>query len=140
MQVKAGLVDPAHPNAPKEELQAAWDNFIGSLEREASGGDQAVNDFPSTESMGIDTHAFSKEAAGQSDLDEGMSSSETEDVAGKKRRTPRIAAFRRKIRQPFEFNQGVHDVCGVVFMEVQAARDLPPERNGTRKFSYNLTR
>lgn len=128
-----GLVDPAHPNASKEELQAAWDKFVGSLEREASGSIQDVIDFPSTESAGIGMHhtgSFDSEAAGQSDLDEDMSSSETEDVvAGKKRRTPRIGALRRKIRQPFEFNHGVHDVCGVVFMEVQAARDLP--QNGT---------
>lgn len=141
MQVKAGLIDPAHPNASREELQAAWDKFVGSLEREASGGIQAVIDFPATESVGIGMHRADTfdDIHGHSDPEEDVSSSETEDVAGKRRARRRIGALRRKIKQPFEFVQGVHDVCGVVFMEVQAAKDLPPERNGTITLEYKLT-
>ena len=136
IQVKAGLVDPAHPNATKEELQAAWDNFIGTLERDASGGIQAIIDAPATESVGIgmihadtfDTEAVRNHSA--DDLDEEISARDTEDVAEKKRTRRRIRGLSRKVKQPFELVQGAHDVMGVVFMEVQAARDLPPERNG----------
>lgn len=136
IQIKAGLADPAQPNATKEELQAAWDKLIGTLEREASGGIQAIIDAPATESVGIgmmSADTFDNEALGHpsvDDLDEEMNSSETEVIAGKKRTRRRIGGLRRKVKQPFEFVQGVHDIMGVVFMEVQAARDLPPERNG----------
>lgn len=93
-------------------------------------------DAPATESVGIGmvgANSFDTEAVGQpsaDDLDEEMSSSETEGVAEKKRTRRRIRGLRRKVTQPFEFVQGVHDVMGVVFMEVRAAKDLPPERNG----------
>jgi phosphatidylserine decarboxylase len=134
IQVKAGLADPASPNATKEELQATWEKFIGTLERETSGGIQAIIDVPATESVGVgmilaDTFTIGQHSA--DDFDEEMSCSETEDAAEKKKRRRRIRGLRRKAKQPFEFVQGVHDVMGVVFMEVQGARDLPPERNGT---------
>ena len=143
IEVKAGLADPANPNATKEELQAAWDKFIGTLEREASGGIQAVFDAPATESVGIgmmSANTFDNETIGQQsadDLDEEMSSTETDVGAEKKKTRRRIGGFRRKVKQPFELVQGANDVMGVVFMEVQAARDLPPERNGTIFCWYN---
>ena len=138
-----GLADPAHPSATTEELQAAWDKLIGTRAQENSDGIQAIIDAPATESVGIGMVAadtFDTEAVGQQsadDLDEEMSSAETEDVAEKKRTRRRLRGLRRKIKQPFEFVQGVHDVMGVVFMEVQAARDLPPERNGTEIRKHN---
>lgn len=64
------------------------------------------------------------------DLDDEMSSSEIDETPEKKEKRSRLRAIRRKMKQPFEFTQGQNDVLGVVFMEVQAARDLPPERNG----------
>lgn len=72
---------------------------------------------------------FDTDIGPHSYVDEEMSSSETEDFSGKKKKSRRIGVVRRKDKEPFKFVQGVHDVCGVVFMEVQAAKDLPPERN-----------
>ena len=133
IQVKTGLVDPASPNSTKEELQIIWDKFIGSLGTEDSGL-QAVINAPPTESVGIGmirADSFGPEAQSADDLDEEMSPSDTEDLAGKKKRRGRIRGLPRKNTQPFEFVQGVHDVMGVIFMEVQGAKDLPPERNGS---------
>jgi phosphatidylserine decarboxylase len=64
------------------------------------------------------------------DLDDELSSSEIDETPEKKEKRSRLRAIRRKMKRPFEFTQGQNDVLGVVFMEVQAARDLPPERNG----------
>jgi phosphatidylserine decarboxylase len=134
VQVKCGLADPAQPNASKEELQAAWDKFVQSTDRGSGGGLQALIDAPATESVGVgmiraDTDD-SEVAQSAEDLDDEMSSSEVDETPEKKEKRSRLRALRRKMKQPFEFTQGQKDVLGVVFMEVQAARDLPPERNG----------
>lgn len=136
VQVKAGLVDPANPNATKEELQAAWDRFIGSLEQETTEGIQAVIDHPATESVGIGMFRANTDDSyiaefSAEDLDDEMHPGEAEEATGKKKLHGRIRALRRRIREPFEFHQGSHDVMGVVFMDLQSARDLPPEKNGT---------
>ena len=81
------------------------------------------------ESVEYDSVAQSAE-----ELDEEMSTSELSDIEGasaeKKTRRARLTAIKRKVKKPFEFAQNNQDVLGVVFMEVQAAKDLPPERNG----------
>lgn len=137
MQIKFGLANPAQPSASKEELKEAWETLIGSSERPSSSGIQVLLDVPATESIGlgmIRANTDESDMATQSteDLDDEMSSSELEEAGPeKKTRRKRLGALRRKIKQPFEFvAQGPQDVLGVVFMEVQAARDLPPERNG----------
>jgi hypothetical protein len=70
------------------------------------------------------------------DFDEEMSEvSDLESTSPEKRaaRRSRLAAMRKKVRKPFEFAQNKEDVLGIVFMEVVAAKDLPPERNGLLK-------
>jgi hypothetical protein len=130
------LADPAQPNASKEELKQAWEALIGSPDRPSSSSLQALMDAPATESIGMGmmrANTDDSDLAGPSteDLDDEMSSSELEEgESEKKTKKKRLRALRRKIKQPFEFAQGPQDVIGVVFMEVQAARDLPPERNG----------
>jgi hypothetical protein len=137
VQIKFGLADPAKPSASKEELKEAWETLTGSSERPSSSGLQALIDAPATESVGmgmIRANTDDSDIAAQSteDLDDELSSSELEEAGPeKKTKRKRLAALRRKMKQPFEFvAQGPQDVLGVVFMEVQAARDLPPERNG----------
>jgi hypothetical protein len=116
-------------------LQAAWDKFVASNDYGSSGGLQALIDAPATESVGVGMIRAetddSEVAQSAEDLDDEMSSSEVDETPEKKEKRSRLRAIRRKIKQPFEFTQGQNDVLGVCFMEVQAARDLPPERNGT---------
>ena len=138
VQIKFGLADPSQPNASKEELKEAWDTLIGSSEQPSSSGIQSLIDAPGIELVGIGitrANTDDSDTAAQSteELDEEISSSELEEAEPeKKTKRKRLGALRRKIKQPFEFvAQGPQDVLGVVFMEVQAARDLPPERNGT---------
>jgi phosphatidylserine decarboxylase len=135
VQVKAGLVDPANPSVTKEELQAEWDRFIGSLERDTVEEVQAIIDHPATESIGIGIFRVDSDDSyitrySADDFDDERHTSEAEEVTGKKKSCSRMRALRRKIRQSFEFHEDPHDVMGVVFMEVKGARDLPPERNG----------
>ena len=133
--MKAGLIDPSNPNCTKEELQAAWDKFVGALEREPVGELQAMMDYPATESVGFgmiranteDSDVY--EASGD-ELEDELTSSEPEEVAEKKTKRAKMRDIRRKMKRSFQFVQSDNDVVGVVFMEVQAARDLPPERNG----------
>jgi phosphatidylserine decarboxylase len=132
VQVKFGL-SLLTPNAPKEELQKLWDNFISSLERD-NRGVRAVIDVPATESVGdgmfrVDTDDSDIVGLSGEELDEHLSASDTEEVVEKKTKRNRMRALRRKMKKPFEFVQGPRDVSGVVFMEVHGARDLPPERN-----------
>jgi len=144
MQVKAGLIDPSNPNCTKEELQAAWDKFVGAVEKEPVGELQAMMDYPATESVGFgmlranteDSDVY--EPSGD-ELEDELTSSEPEEVAEKKSKRARMRGIRRKMKRPFEFIQSANDVVGVVFMEVQAARDLPPERNGDSRLDSRLT-
>jgi len=70
------------------------------------------------------------------DIDED-SSDETADstkpeAAEKKRRRNRLKGLRKKkIANAYEFSGG-SDVVGIVFLEINKIRDLPPERNMTR--------
>jgi len=137
VEIKAGLIDPAHPDASKEELQSAWEKFLANLGKERHPL-QAVIDQPATESVAtggmVRAETFDSETLGASadELDEGDTTSETEEVvAGKKVKKSRKPRVRRKMK-PFEFVQGPQEVLGVVFMEVNSAKDLPPERNMTR--------
>jgi hypothetical protein len=136
MEVKAGLIDPSNPNCTKEELQAAWDKFVGAVEKEPVGELQAMLDYPSTESVGFGMLRANTEDSefyepSGDELEDELTSSEPEEVAEKKSKRARMRGIRRKMKRPFEFVQSINDVVGVVFMEVQAARDLPPERNGS---------
>jgi UDP:flavonoid glycosyltransferase YjiC (YdhE family) len=72
------------------------------------------------------------------EFEEEITSSETEEIIDKKKSRAKVGELRRKIKKSFAFNQGANDVLGVVFMEVQAARDLPPERNGELLLLFNL--
>jgi len=68
--------------------------------------------------------------AGYSSTDEDLSPSAPDEPSGKRRSQRRATELRRKLAKAYSFNQGASDVVGVVFTEVQGARDLPPERNG----------
>ena len=132
IQVKAGLLDPADPNCSKEELQARWDGFGGALEKDPV---EQLLDHSGTESVGIGMLRTNTEDSdiyepSGDELEDEMSSSEPEEVAEKKSKRTKVRRVRRKMKRPFEFVQSANDVVGVVFMEVQAAHDLPPERNG----------
>ena len=133
--MKVGLIDPSNPNCTKEELQVAWDKFVGALEKEPVGELQAMMDYPATESVGFGMiHANTEDSdvyeASGDELEDELTSSEPEEVAEKKTKRARMRELRRKMKRSFQFVQSDNDVVGVVFMEVQAARDLPPERNG----------
>jgi hypothetical protein len=135
MEVKAGLIDPSNPNCTKEELQAVWDKFIGAVAKEPVGELQAMLDFPATESVGFGMLGANAEdlemyEPSGDELEDELTSSEPEEVAEKKSKRARMRGIRRKMKRPFQFVQSVNDVVGVVFMEVQSARDLPKERNG----------
>lgn len=129
-------------------MKEAWEALIGSPDRPTSSGLQALMDAPATESIGMgmmraNTDDSDIATPSAEELEDEMSSSELEEAGPeKKTKRKRLGALRRKIKQPFEFAQGPQDVLGVVFMEVQAARDLPPERNGNciemlLNFSYS---
>jgi len=135
VQIKVGIVDPANPNASREELQAVWDRFIYALEQERSAGTQPVFDQTSTQSVGagmLPSHSDDSDAVAPptEDVDEEFTASENEETGEKKSTRRQLRALRKKLKKSFEFVQGPQDVVGVVFMEVQCARDLPPERNG----------
>lgn len=114
-----GVVDPANPGASREELQAAWDRFVYAFEQERSAGPQPPHSDDS------DAVALPTE-----DVDEEYTASENEEAGEKKSARRQLRALRKKLKKSYEFVQGPQDVVGVVFMEVQCARDLPPERNG----------
>jgi phosphatidylserine decarboxylase len=144
MQVKAGLIDPSNPNCTKEELQAAWDKFVGAVEKEPVAELQAMMDYPATESVGFGMIRANTEDSdvcepSGDELDDELTSSEPEEVAEKKGKRPKMREIRRKMKRSFKFVQSDNDVVGVVFMEVQAARDLPPERNGDFRLNLRLT-
>jgi hypothetical protein len=133
--VKFGLVLLGAPRATKVELQTAWESFISSLERDNNRGIRAVIDAPATESVAdgmirVDTDDTDVLGLSGEEYDEQLSANDTEEVAEKKTKRNRMRALRRKMKKPFEFVQGPQEVSGVVFMEVQSAKDLPPERNG----------
>lgn len=64
------------------------------------------------------------------EFEEEVTSSEAEEAVDKKKPRAKAGELRRKIKKSFAFNQVANDVLGVVFMEVQAVKDLPPEKNG----------
>lgn len=83
-----------------------------------------------SDSLGVPRSDTLESDTGYSSADEDVSSSENDDGTGKKRARRRAAELRRKLAKSYAFKQGETSVVGVVFMEVQSARDLPPERNG----------
>ena len=106
------------------------------MEREPSAGKEAIIDHPASQSAGVGmlpAASDGSDALGLSteEVEEDLTSSETEEIGEKKVTRRRFRALRKKLKQPYSFVQGPRDVVGVVFMEVQGARDLPPERNGT---------
>jgi hypothetical protein len=86
---------------------------------------QAVMNRPATESVGIGM------AHSADEIEDEVTSSEAEEAIDKKKPRAKAGELRRKIKKSFTFNQEANDVLGVVFMEVQAVTDLPPEKNGS---------
>jgi hypothetical protein len=94
-------------------------------------------DHPATESVGVgmmraNTDFSEAIVPSPDDLDEEIGTSDADEAPATKVKRAHLRALRRKIKQPFEFVQGPKDVMGVVFMEVQCAKDLPRERNGAK--------
>jgi hypothetical protein len=113
---------------------------------ESTSGIQIVLDAPSAGPVAVDMargkgldslRVLSVDTTGESDAggfssgEEESSSLETDDSNGKRQARRRAAERRRKLAKAYTFKREASDIVGVVFMEVQAARDLPPERNGT---------
>jgi phosphatidylserine decarboxylase len=146
--VKFGLADPASPSATGEELQSAWDKLLCSFGERT--GLQQMLDAPATESVGVgiihaelddsDTLAHliaspDEEGSDSSDLETTTVEATTE----KKTKRKRLVPLRPKVRKPFQFTQDPHDVLGMVFMEIESVKDLPPERNSiSRDGQLNL--
>ena len=116
---------------------------MGILEKESVSGIQIVRDPPSTETVAIgmaqsesiDQAGVARinsieSDAGYSSTEEDLGPSEADETSGKRRSRRRATELRRKLAKSYSFNQGASDVVGLVFTEVQSARDLPPERNG----------
>ena len=124
VQIKVGLLDPSQPDASKEELQEKWEKFSRIIRREGSDVVQSPMNTSGTDSPGIGMVHSTDE------FEEEVTSSEAEEGIDRKKHRAKPEELRRKIKKSFAFNQAANDVLGVVFMEVQAVKDLPPERNG----------
>lgn len=115
-----------------------WERFLGQKAAIRAVINPSESESPA---VGIIRSNTESSEAGPSsvddnDLDEDIGTGD--DLEGlpteSKAQRQRLKAARKKAKKAYEFVQGPQDVCGVVFMEVQCAKDLPKEKNGTNSF------
>lgn len=161
IELKIWLESRGNADASEAELQAAWMSMAKAIESlegadialgapDRPVGMQSMDDEDSD--VDVTTHQSSQVdgeeevsdldsvLAGDSDLDNFSESdlhlsSESQEVAtaAKMNRRQRRAQRKQKKLKPFHFKTSqAKDVLGVVFLEIDSAKDLPRERNLTK--------
>ncbi len=115
--LKFSIFDPINSAATEQQIVQKFRGVV------ASGQDG--------ESDSDDEDLLSRLAS--RDLDDGLKTPDgTPTEKGKKRRQQKIKKMKHKNKlKAYEFN-GMSDVAGVLFLEINRITDLPPEKNSTR--------
>lgn len=116
--IRFSVYDPINTSAtPQQTLQ----RFYGIVALEPTEGDDDLDELARADTGDLD----------EENDDEQDPSDETDDTKGaeKRKKRNRLARLKRKTKlKAYEFN-GMSDVAGVLFLEIQRITDLPPERN-----------
>ena len=127
VQIQLSLYDGTNLAAPSQQVLDKFRTIAG-LELVESTSPTRGLQTPSREDGG---GYFEGTDVDEESSDE-TTDSKTPETAEKKRRKNRLRGLRKKkIANGYEFSGG-SDVVGIVFLEINMIRDLPPERNMTR--------
>lgn len=119
--IRFSVYDPIHTSAtPQQTLQ----RFYGIVAMEPAEGDEDLDELARADTGDLDE--VDEEEQDPSDEADDAKVAET---AEKRKKRNRLARLKRKTKlKAYEFN-GMSDVAGVLFLEIQRITDLPPERN-----------
>lgn len=114
--LKFSVFDPINPNAT---AQQTLQKFYGIVALEPQENDDDLDE-------------LARGDTADEDDDEGEDGAGGPEQLEKRKKRHRLARLKRKTKlKAYEFN-GMSDVAGVLFVEIQKVTDLPPERNMTR--------
>lgn len=121
--IRFSVYDPIHTAAtPQQTLQRFYG--IVALEPADGDGDDDLDDLARTDTIDLD-----EEDDEEQDPSDGADDAKGTEKAEKRKKRHRLARLKRKTKlKAYEFN-GMSDVAGVLFLEIQRITDLPPERN-----------
>lgn len=119
--IRFSIFDPINTTAtPQQVLQ----KFYGIVALEPTEGDEDLDELSRANTGDLDE-----------DDDDDDDNQKPEQVEKRKKRH-RLARLKRKTKlKAYEFN-GLSDIAGVLFLEIQKVTDLPPERNSKSHISF----
>lgn len=98
--------------------------FYGIVALDPPEGDDDLDDLARA-----DTGDMDEDDDDDQDALDGDDSAQRPEQAEKRKKRHRLARLKRKTKlKAYEFN-GLSDIAGVLFLEIQKVTDLPPERN-----------
>lgn len=120
--MRFSIFDPINSTAtPQQILQ----KFYGIVALEPTEADDDLDDLNRTITQDLDD-----EEDDDDDQDPSDESERRPEQIAKRKKRHRLARLKRKTKlKAYEFN-GLSDIAGVLFLEIQRITDLPPERNG----------
>jgi len=123
IQLEFSLFDPVAPSAAPQDVIQKFLTTIG-LSQTDIGEDDDQDESPE----GDEDEEL---VGGESPPGEQESGVEGAVKTKKKKRIPGLARLKKKAKEHgYEFTS-ISSIAGVLFIEIQKATDLPPERNGT---------
>ncbi|GAB7350415.1 hypothetical protein MBLNU459_g1029t1 [Dothideomycetes sp. NU459] len=123
--IRFSVVDPTHASATSQQI---LQKFYGLVALEPTEGDDDLDDLARTDTADLEEEDEDDEQDPSDETDD----TKTAEKAEKRKKRHRLARLKRKTKlKAYEFN-GMSDVAGVLFLEIQRITDLPPERNMTR--------
>jgi phosphatidylserine decarboxylase len=141
VQMQFSLVDGANPAASPEDIYLKFKSTILAAETDVEDSMSRLPSHDTNADEDTDAEAEDEEAVDETGKDE-ETSDETEDqtkpgLSEKKKKKRKLKMLRRKSRaiRAYEFTGKDSDVSGIIFLEIQKIKDLPPEKNSEYKKS-----
>lgn len=127
VQLQFQLVDSAHPAASPEDIRRRFKAHIMAEE------DEDEESLSRTTSLNVD-HIDDDDDLDSLDEADTDTQSDVSSATDSTKKKKKLKMLRRKsiAVRAYQFVGKDSDICGMIFMEILKATDLPPERNVTR--------